>query len=116
MGNDIVGVFVIPAVDVQIGEGLGVAVGRDDLALLHNLAADGANLVAGVAVFRAGGFLGIAQFSLVAESGDGLALLHRLAADRANFIAGVTVFGASSFLGVFQLSLVAQSGNGLTFL
>ena len=76
------------------GGDLGVAVGPfhlhalegDDLALLHNLAADGADFVAGVAILGAGGLLSTHQLDLVTQSGDDLAFLHGLAADGADFV------------------------------
>ena len=46
----------------------------DNLTLLHDLLAHGAHLVAGVAVFRAGGGLRTHQLGLVAQGGQGLGL------------------------------------------
>ena len=85
----------------------------DDLALLDSLAADGADLVAGIAVLGAGGFLSAYQLGLVAQSGDNLALLHDLLAHGADFVAGVAIFRAGGGLSAHQLSLVAQRGQGL---
>ena len=90
-----------------------MAGGLDDLALLHNLAADGADFVAGVAVLGAGGLLSANQLDLVTQSGDDLALLHNLAADGADFVAGVAVLGAGGLLSTHQLDLVTQSGDDL---
>ena len=79
----------------------------DDLALLHNLAADGADFVAGVAVLGAGGLLSTHQLDLVTQSGDDLALLHGDAAGLADLIAGVAVLGAGRLLGTNDLGVVA---------
>ena len=86
----------------------------DDLALLHGDAAGLADLVAGVAIFRAGGGLSAHQFGLVAGGGDNLALGDDFAADLADLIAGVAILGAGGGLGVLQLGVVAgllQSGQ-----
>ena len=80
----------------------------DDLALLHNLAADGADFVAGVAVLGAGGSLGTHQLDLVTQSGDDLALGDDLAAGLADHIAGVAILGAGGGLGVHGLGLGVQ--------
>ena len=85
----------------------------NNLALLHGLAAHGADLVAGVAIFRAGGGLGAYQLGLVAQSGDNLTLLHDLLAHGAHLVAGVAVFRAGGGLRTHQLGLVAQGGQGL---
>ena len=85
----------------------------NNLALLHGLAADGADFVAGVAIFRAGGGLGAYQLGLVAQSGDNLTLLHDLLAHGAHLVAGVAVFRAGGGLRTHQLGLVAQGGQGL---
>ena len=121
MGNDIVGVFVVPAVDVQVGEGLGVAVGRDDLAALQSLSADGADLVAGIAVFRAGGFLGIAQLGLVAQCGDhqllggsffnALRVIEVLSTCLAVVVCRVARLGAGGILRLHQFQLAVLT-NG----
>ena len=80
----------------------------DDLALLHNLAADGADFVAGVAVLGAGGSLGTHQLDLVTQSGDDLALGDDLAAGLADHVAGVAILGAGGGLGVHGLGLGVQ--------
>ena len=80
----------------------------DDLALLHNLAADGADFVAGVAVLGAGGSLGANQLDLVTQSGDDLALGDDLAAGLADHVAGVAILGAGGGLGVHGLGLGVQ--------
>ena len=85
----------------------------NNLALLHGLAAHGADLVAGVAIFRAGGGLGAYQLGLVAQSGDNLTLLHDLLAHGADLVAGVAVFRAGGGLSTHQLGLVTQGGQGL---
>ena len=85
----------------------------DDLAFLDGLAADGADLVAGVAIFRAGGGLSAYQLGLVAQSGNNLALPHDLLAHGADLVAGVTVLRAGGGLSAHQLGLVAQGGQGL---
>ena len=85
----------------------------NNLALLHGLAADGADFVAGVAIFRAGGGLGAYQLGLVAQSGDNLTLLHDLLAHGAHLVAGVAVFRAGGGLSAHQLGLVTQGGQGL---
>ena len=85
----------------------------DDLALLDSLAADGADLVAGIAVLGAGGGLGAYQLGLVAQSGDNLTLLHDLLAHGADLVAGVAVFRAGGGLSTHQLGLVTQGGQGL---
>ena len=93
-----------------------MAGGGDDLALLHDLLAHGADLVAGVAVFRAGGRLGANDLGVVAGGGDDLALLHGDAAGLADLIAGVAVLGAGSSLGTHQLGIVAGGGDDLALL
>ena len=89
-----------------------MAGGGDDLTLLDGLAAHGADLVAGVAVLRAGSGLRAHQLGLVAQSGDNLALLDGLAADGADLVAGIAIFRAGGGLRTYQLGLVAQSGDG----
>ena len=59
LGNDVIGVLVVPAAGIQIDEGLAGTMGGDDLPLFHDFAADGADLIAGIAVLRTGGCLGI---------------------------------------------------------
>ena len=86
----------------------------DNLTLLHGLLAHGAHLVAGVAIFRAGGGLSVHQLGLVTGGGDDLALGDDFAADLADLIASVAVLGAGGGLGVLQLGVVAgllQSGQ-----
>ena len=51
--------------------------GRDDLTPLHDFSAGGADLIAGVAIFCAGGFFGVAQLGLVTQGGN-----HQLLAGR----------------------------------
>ena len=85
----------------------------DDLALLHNLAADGADFVAGVAILSAGGLLSTHQLDLVTQSGDDLALLHGDAAGLADLIAGVAILGAGRLLGANDLGVVAGGGDDL---
>ena len=80
----------------------------DDLALLHNLAADGADFVAGVAILGAGGLLSTHQLDLVTQSGDDLALGDDLAAGLADHVAGVAILGAGGGLGVHGLGLGVQ--------
>ena len=109
MGNDIVGVFVVPAIGVQVRkDGRGALDGGDGLALFQNLPADGADLVAGVAVFRAGGLLGVAQLGLVTGSGKNqllpggllntICILEVLAAVRTVVVGGMAVVGTSGGL------------------
>ena len=73
-GNDIVGILVIPAVRIQICKGLAGTMGRDDLTLFHDFAADGTDFVTSVTGFGAGSFLGVLQLDGVAQSGQ---FLHR---------------------------------------
>ena len=90
--------------------------GGDGLTLLDDLVADGADLVAGIAIFGAGGGLSAHLLGLVAGGGDGLALLDDLVANGADFVAGVAVLGAGSGLRAYQLGLVAGSGDNLALL
>ena len=85
----------------------------NNLALLHDLLAHGADLVAGIAVLGAGGGLCTYQLGLVAQSGDKLTLLHDLLAHGAHLVTGVAVFRAGGGLRTHQLGLVAQRGQDL---
>lgn len=76
---------------------------RDLSALLYGLAANGADLVAGVAGFGAGCCLCVLNFGLVTQSRNFLALLQDLAAPLANLIAGVTSLSAGSLNNVCKL-------------
>ena len=80
----------------------------DDLALLHNLAADGADFIAGVAVLGAGRLLGTNDLGVVAGGGDDLTLGDDLAAGLADHVAGVAILGAGGGLGVHGLGLGVQ--------
>ena len=85
-----------------------MAGGGDHLAGLDGFAADGADLVAGVAVLGAGGVLGADQLGGVAGGGDFLTLLDDFTADLADFVASVALFGAGGILGTHQLGGVAD--------
>ena len=61
-----------------------VAGGGDHLTLFHNFAAHGADLVAGVTIFGAGGFLGVLQFGFPVAQGRGEMIVIFVAADRAD--------------------------------
>ena len=88
----------------------------DNLALLHDLLADGADLIAGIAILGAGGGFSAHQFGLVTQSGDNLALLHDLLAHGADLVAGVAVLGAGGSLGTNDLGVVAGGGDDLALL
>ena len=87
---------------------------RNLSALLDGLAANGADLVAGVAGFGAGCCLCVLNFGLVTQSRNFLALLQGLAAPLANLIAGVTSLSAGSLNNVCKLiscNVVDLCGN-----
>ena len=85
--------------------------GREDLPLLHNLTTTGADIIARVARFGAGRFLGVAQFDFVAQGGDHLSLCNELATVRTVDVAGIAFFGAGGFLPVANFGVSVFVGD-----
>ena len=111
MGNDIIGILVIPLRCIQVHKRLAGAMGGNGLALFHNFAANRTDLIAGVTIFGAGGFPGVPQFGFPMAQRRSEMIVVLIAADRTDIL--VATGGGAGGGNDRLFVLVALGGNVL---